>query len=111
MSNKNVDTAKEKIGQDKPILSVGELAKKLGVQPKRLRAFLRSENPRDIKGKKWEINSTLARKIEKDYKAKIKTTEEAKKTQEALPGKVNVIQNTETILDPQSSIENTIQTN
>jgi hypothetical protein len=63
---KKPETTKEKISQKEsqasikePILSVSELAKKLGVQPKRLRAFLRSEYPRDIKGKKWEINSTL----------------------------------------------------
>jgi hypothetical protein len=101
MSNKNVDTAKAKTGQGEPILSVSELAKKIGIQPKRLRAFLRSEYPRDIKGKKWEISSTLARKIEKDYKAKIKAKEEAKKIQETIPEKENITQNTETTLEPQ----------
>jgi hypothetical protein len=92
MTTKVIEQIKEKVGQKQSqaslkeiILSGSELAKKLSILPKRLRAFLRAEYPRDIKGKKWEINSTLAKKIEKDYKAKIKAKEEAKKTQETLP--------------------------
>jgi hypothetical protein len=61
------------------ILTVSELAKKLGILPKRLRSFLRAEYPRDNKGKKWELTTSLAGKIEKDYKAKIKAKDEAKK--------------------------------
>jgi hypothetical protein len=55
------------------------LAKKLNIKPKRLRAFLRTDYPRENKGKKWELTTSLARKIEKDYKAKIKAKQESKK--------------------------------
>jgi hypothetical protein len=105
MSNKNVDTTKSKNGLNESILSVSELAKKMGIQPKRLRSFLRAEYPRDIKGKKWEINSTLAKKIEKDYKAKIKAKEEVKSTKEPLPEKEAVTQNTSTPLESQPTVE------
>ena len=60
-------------------MSVSDLAKKLNIKPKRLRAFLRTDYPRENKGKKWELTTSLARKIEKDYKAKIKAKQESKK--------------------------------
>jgi hypothetical protein len=72
MEKKDLQQAKEKLGQKEAILSVSDLAKKIGVTPKRMRSILRSEYPRDIKGKKWEITATLAKKIEKDSKAKTK---------------------------------------
>ena len=107
MTTKSAATAKEKVSQKQfqvtpkePILSVSELAKKLNILPKRLRSFLRAEYPRDNKGKKWELTTSLAGKIEKDYKAKIKAKDEAKKEEpkklgDTLPEKENVSTNSE----------------
>jgi hypothetical protein len=107
MTTKNVTTAKEKVSQKESqapskekIISVNELAKKLGILPKRLRSFLRAKYPRDNKGKKWELTTSLAGKIEKDYRAKIKAkddagNEEPKKPGEILPQKENVSTNSE----------------
>ena len=53
-------------------LTPQELATKLHTTPKRLRAILRTEFPRETKGKKWEIIPELAKKITKAYKAKAK---------------------------------------
>lgn len=57
------------------------LAARMGISPKRLRALLRTEHPRvaEVKGKKWEISPTLAKEVEKTYKAKKAKKEEAKK--------------------------------
>ena len=49
-----------------------ELATKLHTTPKRLRATLRAEFPRETKGKKWEITPEVAKKVTKAYKAKVK---------------------------------------
>ena len=54
------------------------LATKLGISPKAVRAILRSEHPRDVKRRRWEIPVTLAKKVERDYKAKIKEREQAR---------------------------------
>jgi|WetSurMetagenome_2_1015567.scaffolds.fasta_scaffold73597_3 hypothetical protein len=107
MTTKNVTTAKEKVSQKESqapskeaIVSVNELAKKLNILPKRLRSFLRVEYPRDNKGKKWELTTPLAGKIEKDYKAKIKAKDETKKEEpktikEHLPKKETIEINSE----------------
>ena len=65
------------------------LATRLGISPKRLRSLLRTEHPRDIKNKRWEIPTTLAKKVEKDYKAKVREREAKKQAQikEELEGK------------------------
>lgn len=59
------------------------LAARMGISPKRLRALLRAEHPRkpEVKGKKWEISPTLAKEVEKAYKAKKAKKEEAKKAE------------------------------
>jgi hypothetical protein len=95
MTTKRVTGAKEKMSQKhaqapakEPVLTVSELAKKLGILPKRLRSFLRAEYPRENKGKKWELTTSLAGKIEKDYKAKIKAKDEAKKEEPKKPGEI-----------------------
>lgn len=52
-----------------------QLAAKLGITPKRLRALLRTKYPRQLetKGKRWEIPPQLADKVVKEYKeAKVK---------------------------------------
>jgi len=48
------------------------LAAKLGISAKRLRAMLRADRPRvaEMKGKKWEIPTAMAKEVEKAYKAK-----------------------------------------
>jgi len=40
-----------------------EIATKLHTTPKRLRAILRAEFPRETKGKKWEITPEVAKKV------------------------------------------------
>jgi hypothetical protein len=119
MTTRNAATAKEKVSQKESqvppkeaIVSVSELAKKLGILPKRLRSFLRAEHPRDNKGKKWELTASLAGKIEKDYKAKIKAKDEAKKEEpktieEQLPKKetVEIKSNTGSETKPESAIK------
>ncbi len=52
-----------------------------------LRAFLTSEFPRDNKCKNWEITTALAKKIERDYKAKIKVKEKTIKIETLIPNK------------------------
>jgi hypothetical protein len=59
-------------------LTVNTLASKLGLTPKRLRPILRSEYPRQDRGKKWEITGSLAKKIEKDLKSKDQAKDQAK---------------------------------
>ncbi len=54
-------------------MPLNDLAVKLGLAPRRLRAILRAEYHRQEKGKKWQITATLAKKIEKDIKAKSET--------------------------------------
>lgn len=52
-----------------------QLAAKLGITPKRLRALLRAKYARNLetKGKRWEIPPQLAEKVVKEYKeAKVK---------------------------------------
>ena len=51
-------------------ISPQALAKRIGISDKRVRAMLRSDYPRPEKKKRWEIPISLARKVEKDYKAK-----------------------------------------
>lgn len=59
------------------------LAARMGISPKRLRAILRAERPRalEVKGKKWEISPTLAKEVEKAYKAKKAAKEAAKQAE------------------------------
>lgn len=59
------------------------LAARMGISPKRLRALLRADYSRkaEVKGKKWEIDSALAKKVEKEYKAKKAKKEAAKKAE------------------------------
>ena len=65
------------------VMEPKNLATKMGISPKRLRALLRAEHPRkaEVKGKKWEISPELAKKVEVDYKAK-KAKKEAEKQAE-----------------------------
>lgn len=60
------------------------LAARMGITGKRLRAILRSDYPRkaEVKGKRWELPMDLAKKVQEDYKAK-KAKAEAEK-QEAI---------------------------
>ena len=60
-----------------------QLAARMGISPKRLRAMLRTERPRalELKGKKWEIPGEEAKKIREAYQAK-KTAKEAEKKAE-----------------------------
>lgn len=60
-----------------------QLASRLGISPKRLRAMLRADRPRvaDLKGKKWEIPLKEAKEIETAYKAKKAEAEAAKKAE------------------------------
>ena len=62
-------------------LAPKDLAAKLGLSPKRLRAMLRAERPRalEVKGKRWEIPTSVAKEVEKAYKAK-KAKAQAEKT-------------------------------
>jgi len=57
------------------------LAARMGISPKRLRALLRSERPRaaEVKGKRWEIPMEVAKEVEKAYKAKKAAAEAEKK--------------------------------
>ena len=59
------------------------LTARMGISPKRLRAILRAERPRapEVKGKKWEISPTLAKEVEKAYKAKKAAKEAAKQAE------------------------------
>ena len=56
------------------------LAARMGISPKRLRAMLRAEYPRavEVKGKKWEISPELAKEVQKAYKER-KAKKEAEK--------------------------------
>ena len=60
-----------------------QLAARMGISPKRLRAMLRAERPRvtEMKGKKWELGNEEAKKIREEYKAK-KVAKEAEKKAE-----------------------------
>ena len=60
-----------------------QLAARMGVSPKRLRAMLRAERPRaiEMKGKKWELGDAEAKKIREEYKAKKVKAEAEKKAQ------------------------------
>ena len=71
------------------ILTPDALATWLHITAKRLRQFLRADYPRDTRNKKWEIPLTLAKKVERDYKARIKEREAKKQAQikEELEGK------------------------
>ena len=57
------------------------LATRLGIGTERIRQILMAEYPRDVKKKKWEIPMTLAKKVERDYKAKVEEREAKKKAQ------------------------------
>ena len=59
------------------------LAARMGISPKRLRAMLRTDYPRavEVKGKRWEIPQDLADKVRKEYQAK-KAAKEAEKKAE-----------------------------
>ena len=50
------------------------------ISQKRLRSILRTEYPREVKGKKWGISIALAKHLEKKYKAKFKESETKKQT-------------------------------
>lgn len=67
------------------------LAARLGLSPRRLRQIIRSEYPRDTKKRRWEISETLARKVKRDYRAKLKE-KEAKKAEvnKAVQGKARI---------------------
>ena len=60
-----------------------DLATKMGISPKRLRAMLREEHPREVevKGKRWEIPISLAKEVEKAYKEKVKAREAKKQAE------------------------------
>lgn len=60
-----------------------QLAARMGISPKRLRAMLRSERPRatEVKGKKWEIPTDIAKEVEKGYKEKKAKAEAEKQAQ------------------------------
>ena len=62
-------------------ITVQALADRLGIGAERIRQILKTEYPRDVKKKKWEIPMTLAEKVERDYKAKVKEREAKKKAQ------------------------------
>ena len=66
-----VDTATEV-----KALTAKELAIKMRISPKRLRQILRTEYPREAKGKDWEIPIDVAKRVEKSYKAKVKAREQ-----------------------------------
>jgi len=70
-------------------LTPKDLAKRLGIGAKRLRMILREQAPRDIKKKRWEIPLTLAKKVEKDFKANVREREAKKqaKIKKQLEGK------------------------
>ena len=55
------------------------LAARLHISQNKVRSILRAEYPRDVKNKRWEIPETLARKVERAYKAKVKEREAKKK--------------------------------
>jgi len=57
------------------------LAARMGISPKRLRAMLRTEHPRalEVKGKKWEISPELAKEVQKAYKERKAAKEATKK--------------------------------
>ena len=57
------------------------LAAKLGISPKRVRQILRADYPRDVRKKRWEIPTTLAKKVERDFKAKVREREAKKQAQ------------------------------
>ena len=59
------------------------LAARLKLSPKRLRAMLRAEYPRvaELKGKRWSIPMTLAKEVEKAYKEKVAKREGAKQAE------------------------------
>jgi len=63
------------------VLTPQQLAKKLGLSPKATRQLLRSEYPRDAKNQPWQIPEKLARKVQRDYRAKLKEKEAKKQTQ------------------------------
>ncbi len=52
------------------------LAVRMGMSPKRLRAILRTEYPKVGKGKRWQIPMTMARKVEREFKAEVKAKEQ-----------------------------------
>ena len=62
-----------------------QVAARMGISPKRLRAMLRAERPRvaEMKGKKWELGDEEAKKIREEYKAKKMKAEAEKKAQVA----------------------------
>ena len=51
------------------------LAKRMAINAKIVRAILRAEYPREVKNKRREIPATLAKKVEKEFKAKVKERE------------------------------------
>ena len=59
-----------------------QVAARMGISPKRLRAMLRTERPRvaEMKGKKWELPDEEAKKIREEYKARKAAKEAEKKT-------------------------------
>ena len=63
------------------ILTPQQLAKRLGLSPKATRQLLRAEYPRDTRKKKWEISETLAKKVQRDYRARLKEKEVKKKAE------------------------------
>ncbi|GAF72140.1 unnamed protein product [marine sediment metagenome] len=71
-------------------LTPQQLAKRLGLSPKATRQLLRTEYPRDTKKKKWEISETLAKKVQRDYRARLKEKEAKKKVEndKELAGKI-----------------------
>jgi hypothetical protein len=78
------------VKQSEPLISLTPLANKLGLTPKRLRSLLRANYPRPNKGQPWEITQAMAKKIEKDYRDKVKAKEEAKNAEAILERKGTV---------------------
>ena len=62
-------------------LTPQQLAKRLRLSPRATRQLLRSEYPREVKNKRWEIPATLAKKVEKEFKAKVKESDAKKQAQ------------------------------
>ena len=65
------------------VLAPKDLAVRMGISSKRLRAMLRAERPRalEMKGKKWEIPAVMAKEVEKQYKKKKADAKAEKKAQ------------------------------
>ncbi len=53
-----------------------ELASKLGIKPKRVRMILRAQYSREAKNKSWQLTPEEAKKVVREYRAKVKEKEQ-----------------------------------